>query len=347
MRMTIGAFARAARLSAKALRLYDELGLLRPATVDERSGYRYYDGSQLERARLIAWLRRLGMPLARITRICELPAGASGAEIAAYWREVTAETESRGRLAAFLVDYLSGRGHVMSGTPMGVRYAARADAGPVRTTNEDAAYAGGRLWAVADGARDGDGDRASAAAVEAMRTLETREIAAGDLLNVLTEAVADADRAVGSTAGGVTTLTALLWTGPELGLVHIGDTRAYLLRDGELHQITHDHTQVQSLLDEGRLTPEEAESHPDRAMLTRALTGDGAAADVSVLTAVAGDRYLLCSDGLSTAVSVAELGTTLRHAASPDAAVAELISLAHAAGAPDNIACVVADIVPV
>ena len=97
--LTIGAFARAVRLSPKALRLYDELGLLRPAAVDDESGYRLYDPAQLERARLIAWLRRLGMPLAHIRRVCDLPAPAAAAEVADYWARVLAETAARGRLA--------------------------------------------------------------------------------------------------------------------------------------------------------------------------------------------------------------------------------------------------------
>ncbi|MGW0201595.1 MerR family transcriptional regulator, partial [Nonomuraea sp. NPDC003201] len=152
--LTIGAFARAARLSPKALRLYDQLGLLRPAAVDGESGYRFYDPGQLERARLIAWLRRLGMPLARIRRVCDLPAGAAAEEIAGYWEQVLAETAARGELATFLVDYLSGRGSTVeeTATMLGIRYAARSESGLVRTSNQDTAYAGPRLLAVADGA---------------------------------------------------------------------------------------------------------------------------------------------------------------------------------------------------
>ena len=100
-----------------------------------------------------------------------------------------------------------------------------------------------------------------------------------------------------------TTLTAMLWSGSQLALVHIGDSRAYLLRDGELFQITHDHTLVQSLLDEGRITAEEAASHPQRSLLLRALDGgDDPAPDLQLREARAGDRYLLCSDGLHAVV---------------------------------------------
>ncbi|MEU4539522.1 helix-turn-helix domain-containing protein [Streptosporangium sp. NPDC023825] len=129
--LTIGAFARAARLSPKALRLYDELGLLRPAAVDGESGYRFYDPTQLERARLIAWLRRLGMPPARIRRVCDLEPRAAAEQVAGYWAQVMADTAARGQLATFLVDYLSGRGSAVEDaeTMIGIRYAARSESG--------------------------------------------------------------------------------------------------------------------------------------------------------------------------------------------------------------------------
>jgi protein phosphatase len=351
--LTIGEFARAARLSPKALRLYDELGLLPPAAVDGGSGYRYYRADQLERARLIAWLRQLGMPLARIRRVLDAPAGSAAAELDAYWREILAETATRQRLASFLVDYLSGRGTTMTGSTLGIRYAARTDRGLVRTSNQDSAYAGSRLLAVADG-MSAVGDRASAAAIEALRPLETTAVPAGELLNALSEAVGLAEEAVREvatttseyTAG--TTLTALLWSGSQLGLVHIGDSRAYLLRDGELFRITHDHTYVQSLVDAGRLTEDEAVSHPDRALLIKALaSGGGASPDLSVHDAQAGDRYLLCSDGLSAVVAPDALRAALAGEGGPEPVLEALVALAYDAGAPDNIACVVADVVAV
>ncbi|MEV0149977.1 MULTISPECIES: MerR family transcriptional regulator [unclassified Nonomuraea] len=352
--LTIGAFARAAQLSPKALRLYDELGLLRPAAVDGDSGYRFYDLEQLERARLIAWLRRLGMPLARIRRVCDLPAEAAAEDIAAYWEEVLAETAARGRLATFLVDYLTGRGSSVddSATVLGIRYVARSELGLVRTSNEDAAYAGPRLLAVADGG-GGAGDLASATAIEALKPLEALAMPAEDLLGALADAVHDADAEIGKIAAAssdgeaITTLTALLWSGSQLAMVHIGDTRVYRLRDGELFQITHDHTLVQSLVDEGRLTTDEAACHPQRSLLVQALTGTGGAhPDLALHQAAAGDRYLLCSDGLSAVVSAASLQQVLAEQDGPQQALDELITQAYAAGAPDNIACVVADVVP-
>jgi PPM family protein phosphatase len=353
--LTIGAFARAARLSPRALRLYDELGLLRPAAVDGESGYRFYDPAQLERARLIAWLRRLDMPLALIRHVCELDPQSAAEQVAGYWDHVLAQTAARGRLATFLVDYLSGRGsHVEdAGTVLGIRYAARSESGLVRTSNQDTAYAGTRLLAVADGFGGPGGDRASAAAVDALKPLETLPVPAEDLLGALADAVNDADRAIQDIAASAssgeagTTLTAMLWSGSRLALVHIGDTRAYLLRGGELFQITHDHTYVQSLVDAGRLSAEEAASHPQRSLLVRALTGTGGAQpDLSLHEAMAGDRYLLCSDGLSTVVPTESMRDVLTGPGGPEQTLDEVVALAYAAGAPDNLACVVADVVP-
>lgn len=351
--LTIGAFAKACRLSPKALRLYDELDLLRPARVDPDTGYRYYAVAQLERARLVAWLRRVGMPLADIRRVCSLGPGAAAVEIRAYWARVEAETAVRRDLAAFLVDHLteeSGRDTTTMNT-LELRYCAHSDRGRVRPANQDSVYAGGRLLAVADGFGPA-GAPASSAAVEALRFLDTREVPAGGVLNLLEEAVQGAAQAVRDAADGAeeagTTLTALLWTGSRLALVHIGDSRAYLLRDGELFRITHDHTVVQSMIDEGRLTEEEAVSHPQRTLLLKALTGTEATTsspDLRLHDAHPGDRYLLCSDGLPTVVPDDTIGALLRTAPTPDAAVHTLITAANDSGGPDNIGVVVADVV--
>ncbi|MFJ9906211.1 MerR family transcriptional regulator [Streptomyces sp. NPDC101152] len=341
--LTIGAFARASRLSPKALRLYDELDLLRPAHVDPDTGYRHYAPAQLEQARLVAWLRRIGMPLARIREVCALEPTRAASEIRAYWSQVEAETAVRRDLAAFLVDHLSNASR--KDAPMlELRYCAHSDPGRVRPANQDTAYAGARLLAVADGYGPA-GAPASSAAVEALRFLDTGELPAGDVLNLLEEAVRGASEAVrglGSDENG-TTLTALLLTGSRLALVHVGDCRAYLLRDGGLFRITHDHTMVQSLIDEGRLTPEEATAHPQRALLLKALTTG--TPDLGLHDARPGDRYLLCSDGLSTVVPDARARTVLTTAQTPEEAVRALVTEANAAGGPDNVSCVVADVV--
>ncbi|WP_327070215.1 MerR family transcriptional regulator [Kitasatospora sp. NBC_01302] len=339
-RLTIGAFARTCGLTPKALRLYDELGLLRPAEVDPVSGYRFYRREQLERARLVAHLRRIGLPLARIGRLCELAPEQAARELTAYWDTVLADTAARQDLVALLVDHLTGRTTMT--TTLGLRYAARTDQGLVRARNEDAAYAGGALVAVADGF---GGPQAAGAAVAALKSFDAAAVGPGDLLNALAEAVRTGVGSVPGEAG--TTLTALLLTGSRLALVHIGDSRAYLLREGELFQITHDHTLVQAMVDEGRITAAEAASHPQRALLLRALSGPvgDARPDLSLHTARAGDRYLLCSDGLSAVVPESRLHTALSTIAEPEQLVQQLIALANRAGGPDNIACAVADVV--
>lgn len=157
-------------------------------------------------------------------------------------------------------------------------------------------------------------------------------------------------------AGSGSTLTAMLLSGSRLALVHIGDTRAYLLRDGGLFQITRDHSVTQSMIDAGQLTPEEAASHPQRSLLLRALDtateefrdavgADAQVPDLSLHDALPGDRYLISSDGLTSVVPVAAIRETLlKLELSPDGIVRQLITLANEAGGPDNIALAVADI---
>ena len=353
--LTSGEFARASRLSRKALRLYDELGLLSPRKVDPATGYRLYATAQLEQARLVAWLRRLGMPLARIRAICALPPAEAGAELAAYWDQIEAEHSARQELATFLIRYLSGEGmsmHDAQGT-LAVRYAVQSDIGLEREDNEDSAYAGARLLAVADGmGGHAAGEVASAAVIDALRPLDTK-IPAGELLDALDHAVRRAGRELRDMAaadpaltGMGTTLTALLWSGSQLGLVHIGDSRAYVVRDDEVFQITHDHTMVQSLLDDGKITRAEVSAHPQRWLLLRALTtGGDVAPDLQLREARAGDRYLLCSDGLHEVVDAESIARVLRSVGDPDQAAKDLIALAVSGGGPDNITCIVADVV--
>ncbi|MCZ4099153.1 MULTISPECIES: MerR family transcriptional regulator [Streptomyces] len=364
MLLTIGEFGHASGLSPKALRLYDELGLLPPARVDPLTGYRFYDPAQLERAGLVAWLRRLGMPLARIRVVCDLAPAAAAEAVAAFWAQVESDTDARRDLATFLVDHLSRKDTVMerTGAALAIRYAALTDTGLIRESNQDAAYADARLLAVADGFGAG-GAPASAAAIDALKRLDLADstrtgttspgVPAGGLLNALENAVQEANEAVrglagpdGALQGPGTTLTAMLWTGSQLALVHIGDSRAYLLRGGELFQITHDHTLVQSMVDDGRISAGEAASHPQRMLLLRALDGgDASTADLRLHDALPGDRYLLCSDGLTTVVPGPEIQRVLASVTDPEQAVRELIALANAGGGPDNVSCAVADVV--
>jgi protein phosphatase len=209
------------------------------------------------------------------------------------------------------------------------------------------------LLAVADGmGGHAAGEVASAVAISALSQLDG-DIPGSDLLEALSEAVRGANTTLHEMVaanpaldGMGTTLTAILWSPPRLALCHIGDSRAYLLRDGELYQITHDHTLVQKLQDEGRISPDEAATHPQRSLILRALDGrSDAEPDLSLREAVAGDRYLLCSDGLSGVVSAETLHRTLTTVTQPDQAVIQLVELANRSGGPDNITCIVADVV--
>jgi PPM family protein phosphatase len=354
--MTSGEFARASRLSPKALRLYDELGLLSPAEVDPDNGYRRYAAAQLEQARLVAWLRRLGMPLARIRALIAMPRAAAAADLATYWRQAEAEQSAKRDLATFLIGYLSGRGTSMSDhqQQLVIRYAVRSDIGLQRDLNEDSAYASTRLLAVADGmGGHAAGEVASAAVIDALRPLDT-EIPAGELLDALDHAVRTAGSTLREMAASDpslatmgTTLTALVVSGSQLGLVHIGDSRAYLLRAGECYQITHDHTVVQTLLDDGKITPAEVASHPQRSLILRALVANRSYdADLQLREVQAGDRYLLCSDGLHEVADADAIAAVLRTVADPDQAATDLITLAIAGGGPDNVTCIVADVLP-
>jgi serine/threonine protein phosphatase PrpC len=236
-----------------------------------------------------------------------------------------------------------------------LRYAARSDVGLRRKANEDSGYASPRLLAVADGiGGHAHGEVASSAVIAAMSALDDKlaQIGEGDLLATMEQAVRDVNRKLREMAGSApslkgmgTTLTAMLWHGNRFVLAHVGDSRAYLLRDGTLYQITRDHTLVQSLVDDGRMTPEQAAAHPRRSMLVRALeSGADAEPDLCLREAQAGDRYLLCSDGLTAVVEPEALHEVLSTTADLDQVAARLVDLANQGGGPDNITCIVADV---
>ncbi|WP_460357868.1 PP2C family protein-serine/threonine phosphatase [Mycobacterium sp. ZZG] len=232
-----------------------------------------------------------------------------------------------------------------------LRYAARSDRGLVRANNEDSVYAGARLLALADGmGGHAAGEVASQLVIAALAHLDDDE-PGGDLLSKLDAAVREGNSAIAAHVeadpeleGMGTTLTAILFAGNRLGLVHIGDSRGYLLRDGELTQITKDDTFVQTLVDEGRITAEEAHSHPQRSLIMRALTGHEVEPTLIMREARAGDRYLLCSDGLSDPVSHDTIAEALQIEDVAESAD-RLIELALRGGGPDNVTVVVADVV--
>ncbi|MFI6207305.1 Stp1/IreP family PP2C-type Ser/Thr phosphatase [Streptomyces sp. NPDC051041] len=235
---------------------------------------------------------------------------------------------------------------------LSLRFAAGSHKGMIREGNEDSGYAGPRLLAIADGmGGQAAGEVASSEVISTIVALDD-DVPGSDLLTSLGTAVRRANDQLRqmveddpSLEGMGTTLTALLWTGQRLGLVHVGDSRAYLLRDGVLTQITQDHTWVQRLVDEGRITEEEANTHPQRSLLMRALgSGDHVEPDLSIREVRAGDRYLICSDGLSGVVSHQTLEDTLASYQGPEETVQELIQLALRGGGPDNITVIVADV---
>ena len=231
-----------------------------------------------------------------------------------------------------------------------LRYAAQSDRGLIRDLNQDSVYAGPRLLAVADGMGGmAAGDVASNIVIAAMAPLD-EDVPGDALVDALRHAVGQANQHLRDTVdanpqleGMGTTLTAVLFSGSKFGMVHIGDSRAYLLRRNEFAQITKDDTYVQMLVDEGRVSPEEASSHPQRSLLTRALDGRDIDPEYSVRQVLAGDRYLICSDGLSGVVSSDTIGQTMRELADPQACVERLVQLALRGGGPDNITVVIAD----
>ena len=235
---------------------------------------------------------------------------------------------------------------------LSLRYGLRSDVGHVREGNEDSAYAGSRIIAVADGMGGAAaGEVASRIVITRLADLD-EDVAGPDVLGILSNSVVDANRELHEMvsgnprlAGMGTTVTALLVAGQRLGLVHVGDSRCYLFRGGELTLVTRDHTFVQELVDGGEISEDEAAVHPKRSLLLRALDGrPDIDLDLSVREARAGDRYLLCSDGLSTVVSKDTLAQALQ-IVDPQEAADRLVELALRGGGPDNITAVVADVV--
>lgn len=240
---------------------------------------------------------------------------------------------------------------------LGLRSAIRSDVGRRRTSNQDSGATTGRLLIVADGmGGHAHGEVASAVTVSAFTELEARlpqDLTDIDLAAQMTDALVDATDRLGrraaedpETRGMGTTVVSLLLTGEQLALAHIGDSRIYRLRDEDLVQLTHDHTMVQQLVDQGQITAEEAAHHPRRSVLMRALSTDHEPEpDLDRIDIVEGDRFLLCSDGVTAVLDDESLQRELVSAADPDAVVDRLIELANDGGGPDNITAIVADVV--
>ena len=225
---------------------------------------------------------------------------------------------------------------------------AASDIGRVRSNNEDSYLADDPLFAVADGmGGENAGEVASALALEVLAKMagEGRTVDLTDWVREANREVWDRSVSDRSVAGMGTTLTAVLADGERLRLAHVGDSRAYLLRNGQLRRLTEDHTRVARMVREGTITEEQAARHPERNIITRAL---GISIDVNVdqilVDVRTGDRLLLCTDGLTGMVPEEELRTILQSAAAPEEAARKLIEAANEAGGADNVTAVVLDV---
>jgi protein phosphatase len=230
------------------------------------------------------------------------------------------------------------------------RAALATDVGLIRAKNEDSAFAGSRLIVVADG-MGGMPAGEFASDIVIRRVTELDQYDGDKPIFALTGAVEEANDEIGAAAeadpdrlGMGTTVTAMLAHEDQIALVHVGDSRAYLLRDGELVQLTSDDTYVQMLVDRGELTSAEARNHPQRALVTQALQGGAMDPYGAILLLTTADRVLICSDGLSDYVDDDAIADTLRTCPDPQDAAAALVKLTLAAGAPDNVTAIVADV---
>lgn len=330
--MTIGDFARESGLTPKALRLYDELGLLRPVEVDEHSGYRRYAPAQLDRARLVATLRLVGMPLARIEQVLDGSRAEMARAVSAYWVQVEADTATRRDIVATLVHHLRNEEPDMTIST----HALHATFGTShrrggRERQQDAYVATPELVAVADGF----GDREDLAA----RALET--FRAGGLDSAVAEVAADIAAGLPEAPSSGTTLTAVVLDGATARITHVGDARVWLVRDGGVRQLTHDHTVVAALIEAGQLSPDEARSHEHRTLLNRALT-PGVVADETAVDLRPGDRLVVTTDGVHAYVD--DLTPLLLADEAPQVVADSVAAAVVAAGEPDNHTVVVVDL---
>jgi len=235
-----------------------------------------------------------------------------------------------------------------------IHSAAASDVGRVRSNNQDSGYAGHNLFVVADGmGGHAGGDVASSIAVKRIIEADTDYASAADAEFALQAALIGANAQLAEAVfehaeltGMGTTVSALFVLNDEVAIAHIGDSRIYLLRDGELSQITIDHTFVQRLVDSGRITEQEAMVHPRRSVLMRVL-GDVDSSpeiDTSILATIPGDRWLLCSDGLTGVVSHSAMATALTSGLSAADVADRLVKESLDGGAPDNVTVVIVDV---
>ena len=352
--MSIGEFSECSGLSPKRLRSYAAGGLLVPAAVDSASGYRYYSPRQLREAKLIDTLREAGMPLADIAALRGDPSD----QLDAWARRVEIDAEHRQGALDFARRLLSIESTSLTPVDtersgkepmMKLRTVGHTDIGRVRDNNEDAVVSNDHLAAVADGmGGHPGGEVASAVAVTLVQAAFT-----GRSLDELQAAVRAANRAIWDRAGasdelegmGTTICAAGLTGNGSLVVVNVGDSRACVLRNGSLTQLTDDHSVTAELVRRGELSEQEALDHPHHGVLTRALgVGPDVELDSATHPAEEGDRLLVCTDGLSNEVPNDEIASLMAATEDLQATADALVELALSRGGRDNASVVVAEI---
>jgi PPM family protein phosphatase len=353
--LPIGALSERSGLSPKRLRSYGAVGLLVPAAVDSSSGYRYYSPGQVREAQLIDALRNAGMPLADIGALLRDP---SDEQLDAWATRVQIDAEQRQKALDLARRLLAieatsfppvDNEHSRKVSMTNLTAASRTEIGRVRDNNEDAVVSSDCLAVVADGIGGHPrGEVASAVAVSLVQAAYT-----GRSLDELQAAVRAANRAIWDRAGGnaelegmgTTICAAGLTEDGCLAVVNVGDSRAYVLRDGSLRQLTHDHSLTAELVQRGELSEREALDHPLHGVITRALgIGPDVELDSATHPATAGDRLLICSDGLVNEVPNDEIASVMAATEDVQATADGLVELALSRGGHDNVSVVVADI---
>jgi serine/threonine protein phosphatase PrpC len=231
-------------------------------------------------------------------------------------------------------------------TKMAFKVFALSDLGLVREGNEDSGLVSSNLVAVADGmGGHAGGEVASTIAITALTAKEINEDSLLTITKEIDLAILNRTNAQPDLAGMGTTLTALHISNDSVELLHVGDSRCYAFTGGKLNQLSNDHTVMQELIDQGRITPEEVVSHPQRSLLTHALMGDSGFEPVIQLYPIKlGDQFLLCSDGLTSVLSDFEIAKILKKYSGQEL-VENLVAETKAKGAPDNETIIWAEIV--
>jgi PPM family protein phosphatase len=354
--MPIGEFSERSGLSINRLRTYADAGLLVPAAVDPASGYRYYAPDQFSDAKVIDTLRQADVPLADIADFLREPSSGS---LDLWDRRLEEDASRRQKALGLARTLMTVRGDsplVSTMTDVAkedrmtlFRTAGRTDIGRVRENNEDAIIESDRLVLVADGlGGHPGGEVASSAAADLVDA-----VFRGTSLDELETAVRAANWAIRDRAGAdegldgmaTTVCAAGLIGDKDLGLVNVGDSRAYLWRDGGLRQLTRDHSVTAELVERGELARENAQRHPHHGILTRALgVGPHVEIDRSALRVLSGDRLILCTDGLFNEVSSEEIVSLLESNKDAKTTVDQLVDQALDRGGKDNVSVIVADI---